>query len=49
LILILDASGSMDSSYASLIVAANKYITVQIARKGIISVIPFSDDASNFV
>jgi hypothetical protein len=45
-ILILDGSGSMNSSYAKLIIAANKYIDIQVQRKGIISVISFSSDAS---
>jgi uncharacterized protein with von Willebrand factor type A (vWA) domain len=38
--------GSMSGFYEDLIVAANKYISIQVERKGIISVIPFSSDAS---
>jgi uncharacterized protein with von Willebrand factor type A (vWA) domain len=44
-ILILDGSGSMDSSYADLIVAANAYIDIQAKAGGLISVVWFASDA----
>jgi hypothetical protein len=42
-ILILEGSGSMEDSYASLFVAVNKYSDIQIQRNGIISVISFGN------
>ena len=45
-ILILDGSGSMNSSYSDLIGAVNNYITEQTKRNGIISVVAFSSSAT---
>jgi hypothetical protein len=45
-ILILDGSRSMEDSYDELIAAVNEYISIQVGKQGIISVIPFSSNAS---